>query len=55
MLRKFRVILEPNESGGYTVTVPLLPGCNSSALHHNRGRRKSKLANTLKLVVAEWS
>jgi len=29
MLRKFRVILEPNESGGYTVTVPLLPGCIS--------------------------
>ena len=29
MVRKFRVILEPNESGGYTVTVPLLPGCIS--------------------------
>jgi len=29
MLRKIRVILEPNESGGYTVTVPLLPGCIS--------------------------
>jgi len=29
MLRKFRVILEPNESGEYTVTVPLLPGCIS--------------------------
>ena len=29
MLRKFRVILEPNESGGYTVAVPLLPGCIS--------------------------
>ncbi len=29
MLRRFRVILEPNESGGYTVTVPLLPGCIS--------------------------
>ena len=28
-MRKFRVILEPNESGGYTVTVPLLPGCVS--------------------------
>ena len=27
MSRKFRVILEPNELGGYTVTVPLLPGC----------------------------
>ena len=29
MSRKFLVILEPNESGGYTVTVPLLPGCIS--------------------------
>ena len=29
MLRKFRVILEPNEASGYTVLVPLLPGCIS--------------------------
>ena len=29
MLRKFRIILEPNEEGGYTVTVPSLPGCIS--------------------------
>ena len=29
MSRKFRVILELNESGGYTVMVPLLPGCIS--------------------------
>ncbi len=29
MLRRFRVILEPNELGGYTVTVPLLPRCIS--------------------------
>ena len=29
MVREFRVILEPNELGGYTVTVPLLPGCTS--------------------------
>ncbi len=28
-LKKFRVILEPNESGGFTVFVPLLPGCIS--------------------------
>ena len=27
MIRKFRVILEPNELGGYTVTVAALPGC----------------------------
>ena len=29
MLRRFRVILEPNELGGYSVIVPLLPGCIS--------------------------
>ena len=29
MVRSFRVILEPNELGGYTVTAPLLPGCIS--------------------------
>lgn len=28
-MRTFRVILEPNEAGGYTVTVPVLPGCIS--------------------------
>lgn len=29
MLRRFRVLLELNEEGGYTVTVPVLPGCIS--------------------------
>ena len=29
MVRKYRVLLDPNELGGYTVTVPLLPGCIS--------------------------
>jgi predicted RNase H-like HicB family nuclease len=29
MLRRFKVVLEPNETGGYTVHVPLLPGCIS--------------------------
>jgi len=29
MIRKYRVLLDPNELGGYTVTVPLLPGCIS--------------------------
>jgi len=28
-LRKFLVILDPYELGGYTATVPLLPGCIS--------------------------
>jgi len=25
----FKVVLEPSEDGGYTVTVPALPGCIS--------------------------
>ena len=29
MTRRFKVILEPNETGGYTVYVPILPGCIS--------------------------
>ncbi len=24
---KFKIILEPSEDGGYTVSVPALPGC----------------------------
>ncbi len=26
---KFKIILEPSDDGGYTVTVPALPGCIS--------------------------
>ncbi len=26
---KFKVVLEPQDEGGYTVVVPLLPGCVS--------------------------
>jgi predicted RNase H-like HicB family nuclease len=29
MVRNYKVILEPNEDGGYTVYVPILPGCIS--------------------------
>ena len=39
-MKTFRVILEPNESGGYTVTVPLLPGCVSEG-----DTREEALAN----------
>jgi predicted RNase H-like HicB family nuclease len=28
-LMKLRVVLEPSEEGGYTATVPALPGCIS--------------------------
>jgi len=40
MLRKFRVLLEANELGGYTVTAPLLPGCVSEG-----DTRQEALAN----------
>ena len=40
MLKSFRVILEPNELGGYTATVPLLPGCISEG-----DTREEALAN----------
>jgi predicted RNase H-like HicB family nuclease len=39
-MRIYRVILEHNESGGYTVTVPLLPGCISEG-----DTKKEALAN----------
>jgi predicted RNase H-like HicB family nuclease len=29
MTRSFKVVLEPNDEGGYVVYVPLLPGCIS--------------------------
>lgn len=40
MLRRFRVLLEPNELGGYTVTAPVLPGCISEG-----DTREEALAN----------
>lgn len=40
MMRRFRVILEPNELGGYTAIVPLLPGCISEG-----DTREEALAN----------
>ena len=45
MLRTFRVILEPNEGGGYTVTVPVLPGCISEG-----DTREDALANIKEAV-----
>ena len=40
MTKSFRVILEQNENGGYTVTVPILPGCISEG-----DTREEALAN----------
>ncbi len=40
MMRKYKVVLELNESGGYTVYVPILPGCISEG-----DTREEALAN----------
>ena len=40
MLRTFHVILEHNETGRYTVTIPALPGCISEG-----DTKKEALAN----------
>ncbi len=37
---RIRVVLEPSEEGGYTVTVPSLPGCISEG-----GTREEALKN----------
>lgn len=29
MIRRYRIMLEPEEGGGYAVWVPMLPGCVS--------------------------
>jgi predicted RNase H-like HicB family nuclease len=40
MTRSYKVVLEPNEEGGYTVYVPILPGCISEG-----DTREEALAN----------
>jgi predicted RNase H-like HicB family nuclease len=40
MTKSFRVVLEANEDGGYTVFVPILPGCISEG-----DTREEALAN----------
>jgi predicted RNase H-like HicB family nuclease len=42
---KLRVLLEPSEDGGYTVTVPALPGCISEG-----DTRDEALANIAEAV-----
>lgn len=42
---KLRVLLEPSEDGGYTVTVPALPGCISEG-----DTREEALANIAEAV-----
>jgi antitoxin HicB len=49
VLRKYRVILEPNELGGYTVTVPLLPGCISEG--DTREEALSNIKEAMELYI----
>ncbi|MFC1934395.1 type II toxin-antitoxin system HicB family antitoxin [Chloroflexota bacterium] len=49
MTRKFRVILELNESGGYTVMVPLLPGCISEG--DTRGEALANIKEAIELYM----
>ena len=49
MLRKYRVILELNELGGYTITVPLLPGCISEG--DTREEALSNIKEAMELYI----
>ena len=42
---KFTVILEPQEEGGFTVTVPALPGCISE------GETREEALNNIKEAI----
>ena len=44
-LMKFTVILEPQEEGGFTVTVPALPGCISE------GETKEEALHNIKEAI----
>lgn len=42
---KYRVILEPQEEGGYTIYVPALPGCVS------QGETRDEALNNIKEAI----
>ena len=46
---KLRVVLEPSDEGGYTVTVPALPGCISEGETREEGLRNIREAIELYL------
>jgi antitoxin HicB len=46
MVRTYRVVLEPNEDGGFTVYVPILPGCISEG-----DTREEALANIKEAIA----
>ena len=51
MLRRFKVVLEPEREGGYSVHVPALPGCASQG-----ETIKSSLANIKEAIeLYLWS
>ncbi|MFA5309285.1 MAG: type II toxin-antitoxin system HicB family antitoxin [Dehalococcoidales bacterium] len=50
MVRSYRVILEPNEEGGYTVSVPILPGCISEG--DNREEALANIKEAIELYIA---
>ncbi len=50
---KLRVILEPSEEGGYTATVPALPGCISEGNTRQEALRNIEEAIELYLEPVE--
>ena len=50
---KLRVVLEPSDEGGYTVTVPALPGCISEGETREEALRNIRKAIELYLEPVE--
>ena len=50
---KLRVVLEPGDEGGYTVTVPALPGCISEGETKEEALRNIREAIELYLEPVE--
>jgi antitoxin HicB len=40
-MRTYTIVLEPEESGGYFVTVPALPGCFTQSLTLEEGQARA--------------
>ncbi|MGD1120167.1 MAG: type II toxin-antitoxin system HicB family antitoxin [Dehalococcoidales bacterium] len=49
MVRRFKVVLEPDEDGGYTVYVPILPGCISEG--DNREEALANIKEAIELYI----
>ena len=41
---RYRVLLEPNELGGFTVTVPALPGCVTQGKNREQALERAREA-----------